>query len=190
MIGEKSLCSDRRSSRFLPTDLTLDWLTTAFGAHEKPVEPSTRQTCKKTPLCTQYTALLLLPCAHEVFVVLEAERHCKVVSLVMFWLGEHYIMQCSGSSNFISLLKLSLLTGEFPETLCIEQGVVLSCRFAEWNVRRASRVLQTQSGVSHVSSQSAGSASSDIRSRRFLISINLFIWWLTVDYAPISAHCD
>ena len=30
---------------------------------------------------------------------------------------------------------------EFPEALCIEQGVVLSCRFAESTVRWTSRVL-------------------------------------------------
>ena len=34
------------------------------------------------------------------------------------------------------------MRGDFPETLCIEQGVVLSCRFAEWKVRRAPRVLR------------------------------------------------
>ena len=33
------------------------------------------------------------------------------------------------------------MRGEFPETLCIGQGVVLSCRFAEWTVRWISRVL-------------------------------------------------
>ena len=39
--------------------------------------------------------------------------------------------------------QAQLTRGEFPETLCIEQGVVLSCRFAEWNrVRRAPRVLR------------------------------------------------
>ena len=37
------------------------------------------------------------------------------------------------------------MRGEFPETLCIEQGVVLSCRFAKWKVRRAPRVLWTGS---------------------------------------------
>ena len=36
----------------------------------------------------------------------------------------------------------SLMRGEFPETPCIEQGVVLSCRFAEWKVRHAPRVLR------------------------------------------------
>ena len=35
-----------------------------------------------------------------------------------------------------------LMRGEFPETLCIEQEVVLSCRFAELKVRRAPRVLR------------------------------------------------
>ena len=34
------------------------------------------------------------------------------------------------------------MRGKFPETPCIEQGVVLSCRFAEWKVRRAPRVLR------------------------------------------------
>ena len=28
--------------------------------------------------------------------------------------------------------QVQAMRGEFPETLCIEQGVVLSCRFAEW----------------------------------------------------------
>ena len=37
--------------------------------------------------------------------------------------------------------QAKLMRGEFPETLCIEQGVVLSCRFAEWKVRCAPRVL-------------------------------------------------
>ena len=37
--------------------------------------------------------------------------------------------------------QAQLMRGEFPETLCIEQGVVLSCRFAESKVRRTSRVL-------------------------------------------------
>ena len=34
------------------------------------------------------------------------------------------------------------MRGEFPETLCIEQGVVLSFRFTERKVRRAPRVLR------------------------------------------------
>ena len=34
------------------------------------------------------------------------------------------------------------MRGEFPDTLCIEQGVVLSFRFAERKVRRAPRVLR------------------------------------------------
>ena len=37
--------------------------------------------------------------------------------------------------------QAQLMRGEFPETLCIEQGVVLSCRFAESKVRWISRVL-------------------------------------------------
>ena len=38
--------------------------------------------------------------------------------------------------------QAQLMRGEFPETLCIEQGVVLSCRFVEWKVRRAPHVLR------------------------------------------------
>ena len=38
--------------------------------------------------------------------------------------------------------QAQLMRGQFPETLCIEQGVVLSCRFVEWKVRRAPRVLR------------------------------------------------
>ena len=38
--------------------------------------------------------------------------------------------------------QAQLMRGEFPETLCIEQGVVLSFRFAKRKVRRAPRVLR------------------------------------------------
>ena len=38
--------------------------------------------------------------------------------------------------------QAQLMRGEFPETLCIGQGVVLSFRFAERKVRRAPRVLR------------------------------------------------
>ena len=38
--------------------------------------------------------------------------------------------------------QAQLMRGEFPETPCIEQGVVLSWRFAQWKVRRAPRVLR------------------------------------------------
>ena len=38
--------------------------------------------------------------------------------------------------------QAQLMRGEFPEPLCIKQGVVLSCRFAVWKVRRAPRVLR------------------------------------------------
>ena len=44
--------------------------------------------------------------------------------------------------NLSQPTQAQLMRGEFPETLCIEQGVVLSCRFAEWKVRRAPRVLR------------------------------------------------
>ena len=38
--------------------------------------------------------------------------------------------------------QAQLMRGEFPKTLCIEQGVVLSFRFAERKVRRAPGVLR------------------------------------------------
>ena len=44
--------------------------------------------------------------------------------------------------------------GEFPETLCIEQGVVLSSRLAKWKVRWTSRVLW-MAVVSHSSENSS-----------------------------------
>ena len=46
------------------------------------------------------------------------------------------------SQNRPESTQAQLMRGEFPETLCIEQGVVLSCKFAEWKVRRAPRVLR------------------------------------------------
>ena len=59
----------------------------------------------------------------------------------MVWPGEQYI---SGAFQAQSSLAYSSSTDEgwIPETSCIEQGVVLSCRFAEWKVRRAPRVLR------------------------------------------------
>ena len=38
--------------------------------------------------------------------------------------------------------QAQLMRGEFPATLCIEQGVVLSCGFAERKMRRAPRALR------------------------------------------------
>ena len=38
------------------------------------------------------------------------------------------------------------MRGEFPETLCMEYGVVLSCRFAEWKARRTPPVLRMAVG--------------------------------------------
>ena len=65
---------------------------------------------------------------HEVFVALETECLCKFVSLVMFVPEEHHLSgapQAQSSSAYSS----STDQGVFPETLCIEQEVVLSCRF-------------------------------------------------------------
>ena len=74
------------------------------------------------------------------FVALETERLCKFVSLVMFVPGEHYKVVLF-RHNLPQPTQAQLMRGEFPETLCIEQGVVLSCRFAESKVRWTSRVL-------------------------------------------------
>ena len=77
---------------------------------------------------------------HDVFVALETRRLCKFVSLVMVWSGEQYK---SGAFQVQSSSAYSSSTDEgFPETLCIEQGVVLSFRFVERKVRRAPRVLR------------------------------------------------
>ena len=44
-------------------------------------------------------------------------------------------------NNLPQPTQAQLMRGEFLETLCIEQGVVLFCRFGEWTVRSTSRVL-------------------------------------------------
>ena len=44
--------------------------------------------------------------------------------------------------NFPQPTQAQLMSGEFPKTLCIEQGVVLSRRFAQWKVRSAPLVLR------------------------------------------------
>ena len=58
------------------------------------------------------------------------------------------------------------MRGEFPETLCIQQGVVLSCRFAESKVRWTSRVLWIAVvSQSSVKSSRRNSASSGVGSK-------------------------
>ena len=44
--------------------------------------------------------------------------------------------------NLSQPTQAELMRGEFPKTLFIEQGVLLSFRFAERKVRRAPRVLR------------------------------------------------
>ena len=61
------------------------------------------------------------------------------------------------------------MRGEFPETLCIEQGVVLSCRFAESKVRWSSCVLwMAVVSQSCVKSSRRNSASSGVGSEPVL----------------------
>ena len=43
--------------------------------------------------------------------------------------------------NLPRATQVKLVRGEFPERMCIEQGVMLSSRFAEWKVLWISRVL-------------------------------------------------
>ena len=62
--------------------------------------------------------------------------------------------------------QAQLMRGEFPETLCFEQGVVLSCRFAESKVRWTSRVLWM--AVVSQSSKVGGIARARVGSKPFL----------------------
>ena len=115
--------------------------------------------------------LTLLSGVQEVFVALETECLCKFVSLEMFGHGEPYI---SGALQAQSSLAYSSSTveGEFPEPLCIEQGVVLSCRCAQSKVRWISRVLwMAVVGQSSVKSSHRNSASSSVGANPFLIQI-------------------
>ena len=64
--------------------------------------------------------------------------------------------------------QAQLMRGEFPGTLRIEQGVVLSCRFAESKVRWTSRVLwMAVVSQSSVKSSRRNSASSSVGSKPF-----------------------
>ena len=68
--------------------------------------------------------------------------------------------------------QAQLMRGEFPETLCIEQGVVLSCRFPEWKVRWTSCVLwMAVVSQSSVKSSRRNSASSSVGANPFLNKI-------------------
>ena len=78
---------------------------------------------------------------HEVFVALETERLCELVSLVMFVPEKHYISGGLQAQSSSASSQTQLRRGEYPKTLCIEQGVVLSCRFAESKARWPSGVL-------------------------------------------------
>ena len=67
-----------------------------------------------------------------------ARKHHSLLNTQCF--GEFTPHQLS-LSNLPQPTQAQLMRGEFPETLCIEQGVVLSCRFAESKVRWTSCVL-------------------------------------------------
>ena len=69
--------------------------------------------------------------------------------------------------NFPQPTQAQLMRGKFPETLCIEQGVVLSCRSPQWKVRSAPRVLRT--AVVSQSSVKFG------KKRVFLVGTNNFM---------------
>ena len=77
---------------------------------------------------------------------------------------------CSGCDFGDDLFEKGLLPrrGEFPETLCKEQGVVLSCRFAQSKVQWTSRVLwMAVVSQSSVKSSRRNSASSSGGSKHF-----------------------
>ena len=82
--------------------------------------------------------------------------------------------------------QAQLMRGQFPETLCIEQGVVLSCRFAEWKVRWTSRVLWmavvSQSSVK--SSQRNSALSSSVGSKP-IPKLLLFLQITLSNYANV-----
>ena len=121
-----------RNTGFLP-NLTLDWRTTAIR--------STRGALR-----TFHWANLR-----------ESTTPCSIHSVLgnsplISWAWVGWGKLCLKGTTYILLSRpnhhqgYKLMRGEFPETLCIEQGVVLSCRFAEWKVRSAPRVLRMAVG--------------------------------------------
>ena len=94
--------------------------------------------------------------------------------------------------------KAQLMRGEFPETLCIEQGVVLSFRFAERKVRRAPRVLRvavvSQSSVKFgkkrvllVGATNFMTITAKVATSKFLLFIN-FTVRVRLDWKPSFPH--
>ena len=84
--------------------------------------------------------------------------------------------------------QAQLMRGEFPETLCIEQGVVLSCRFAEWRVRWTSRVLW-MAVVSQSSENSSRQENRELPCReQHTLSILALIFAKTSD--DCAGHCS
>ena len=71
-------------------------------------------------------------------VAITANKNVLLLTKMCDEIEVHVYVECS---NLPQPTQAQLMRGEFPETLCIEQGVVLSCRFAESNVRWTSRVL-------------------------------------------------
>ena len=112
---------------------------------------------------------------------------CKFVSLVMFEHGEHYIISGALQAQSSSAYWSSTVEGKFPETMCIEQGVVLSCRFAESKVRWISRVLwMAVVGQSSVKSSHRNSTSSSVGANPFLIQIVMLQYFKLVS----SSSCN
>ena len=72
--------------------------------------------------------------------------------------------------------QAQLMRGELPETRCIEQGVVLSCRFAESKVRWTSRMLwMAVVSQSSVKLSRRNSVSSSVGSKPFSKKYIIFI---------------
>ena len=86
--------------------------------------------------------------------------------MVIVWPGEHYISGALQAQSFSAYsLQAQLMRGEFPETLCIEQGVVLSCRFAEWKVRWTSLLTQIKLMRTNTNSYLQGGSLLTLRKR-------------------------
>ena len=99
------------------------------------------------------------------------------------------------------------MRGEFPETPCIEQGVVLSFRFAERKVRRAPRVLRmavvSQSsvkfgkkrvllvGATNFMTITAGVATSKFETRLVRSNTTCFrgVWLVNCSCCGLQASC-
>ena len=139
-------------------------------SHEKSIEPSTRQACKKAPLSDSCCYLVLTRC-------LSSWKRSVSVSLYPWWC---LCLESSGALQAHSSSAYSSSTDEpggIPrDTLSTEQGVVLSCRFGESKVRWTSRILWVAVvSQSSVKSIRRNSASSSVGANPFLFIMIIIV---------------